>query len=417
MACLLIEPWDFSQPLYGNGCRAVVDSAVRVLSGKLHLVGATSGKHDIGRWTKVQYYGNVFPFLPVIKQERLERPRWPSSNLEFTLAVRKYSSVIQEVGIRSVLTRTYTILWWLILFQNGWDVCFYSPGLANQVLIGKRRRVGRVLAPLYEVIQQHAISKATVAFAAAASDVVALYNNKLHKAGYSNTVLPLPTAVNLDYFKPTDKFIAREKLGVSNYTPVYAYVGRLAAVKGIPLLLESFALVVLRHHNALLLIAGEGEERCNIEQLIQDKNLSGNVLLLGQCSPEKLIEVISSADACLCGSYTEGFSNAMVEQIACGRSIVTMDVSGAGDLVKDGVNGFIVKERDSMVFASRMIDVLTLERGGIFSRKLAEDMYSEQALWTKVAKNWPALRTVDFPPTVIGEKYTVGKNMDGSSNE
>ncbi len=393
MACLLIEPWDFSQPLFGNGCRAVVDSAVRILPGKIHLVGATSGNQVIGRWTYASYYGQIFPFLPVITQERLDRPRWPSSNLEFALAVRNHYGAIKASGVRSVLTQTYTILWWLILFQSGWDVCFYYPGLADPLLVGKRRRLGRVLAPLYEAIQHRAISKVTVAFAAASSDVVAAYNDKIHNAGYSISLFPLPTAVNLNLFKPIDKYIARNRLGISNRSPVFVFVGRLAAVKGIPFLVESFVLVLRDHSNALLLIAGEGEERGKIERMVQDKKLHKNVLLLGQCSPEKLVDVISSADACLCGSLAEGFSNAMVEQIACGRPIVTTDVSGAGDLVKDGVNGFIVKERNPRMYSRRMLDVLTLEKGCIYSRKLAEDLFSEQALWATVAEHWPALRT------------------------
>jgi glycosyltransferase involved in cell wall biosynthesis len=235
----------------------------------------------------------------------------------------------------------------------------------------------------------------TVAFAAAASDVVAAYNDKIHKAGCPISVLSLPTAVNLDLFKATDKFLARGRLGISNRSPVFAFVGRLAAVKGIPLLVEAFVIVLHHHPNALLLLAGEGEESGKIERMVQDQELNDKVLFLGQCPPNKLVDVISSADACLCGSYSEGFSNAMVEQIACGRPIVTTDVSGARDLVKDGVNGFIVKERTPEVFASRMLDVLTLETGGIFSRKMAEDMYSEKALWATVAEHWPALRTGD----------------------
>ena len=45
--------------------------------------------------------------------------------------------------------------------------------------------------------------------------------------------------------------------------------------------------------------------------------------------------------------YPEGISNVLLESCACARPIITTDRSGCREVVEDGVNGFVVKQKDS----------------------------------------------------------------------
>lgn len=45
--------------------------------------------------------------------------------------------------------------------------------------------------------------------------------------------------------------------------------------------------------------------------------------------------------------YPEGMNNVLLESAASGRPIITTSRSGCGEIVEDGVTGFIVKERDT----------------------------------------------------------------------
>ncbi|MEG1926785.1 MAG: glycosyltransferase, partial [Ruthenibacterium sp.] len=45
--------------------------------------------------------------------------------------------------------------------------------------------------------------------------------------------------------------------------------------------------------------------------------------------------------------YPEGMSNVLLESAACGRPIITTDRSGCREIVEDGVNGFICKQKDT----------------------------------------------------------------------
>jgi glycosyltransferase involved in cell wall biosynthesis len=394
MACLLVEPWDFSQPLFGNGCAAVCDSAIRVLGPQLKLVGATSGA-EVGRWTKTVQHGRDYSFFPVATTERLLNTKLLSGNLEFALAVAKHLGAIREAGISAVLTRTYTVLWLLVFFQRGWDVCFYYPGLTNPMRFGRRPRLGRFLAAPYEWVQALAIAKASVAFVPASSTVVQEYNRRLKRLGVQQQVRHLPTAVNLDLFRPLPRDHCRRQLGLSPSAPVFTFVGRLSGVKGIPLLIEALGCIRRHAPQATLLLVGDGELRGELEQHARQTGLNEAVKFLGRRPPSEVAVAVGCANVCVCGSYSEGFSNAMIEQVACGRPVVSTAVSGADELIQQGQNGFIVHSRDPDEFARRIMEAMRLPEAGRVSRRIAEERHSEHALWRTIAVHWPQFITGD----------------------
>jgi glycosyltransferase involved in cell wall biosynthesis len=99
--------------------------------------------------------------------------------------------------------------------------------------------------------------------------------------------------------------------------------------------------------------------------------------------PAEVRDIVNCADLCVVGSTFEGFSCAMVEQIACGKPLVSTDVSGASEIIEDGVNGFIVKNRDPAEFALYMSKALNLQGAGDRSRKIAMTKYSENVVWSR----------------------------------
>lgn len=46
--------------------------------------------------------------------------------------------------------------------------------------------------------------------------------------------------------------------------------------------------------------------------------------------------------------YPEGISNVLLESAACGRPVITTDRSGCREIVDNGVNGYLVKQRDTL---------------------------------------------------------------------
>lgn len=389
---LLIEPEDFSIPLYGGGGAAMAGHIVRFFKGDLAVVGATSADHTIGQWAHVDISGRRCLFLPVIHRDRLSATPIVSSNLRFAVALCQHRKALEALSARSVLSQTWAVLWFFAVFLRKWDICYYFPGFGNAMRYGRHPILGRILAKPYDILHSFALRRANVVLAAASQDAIMQYESHLRRLGTNIEVHALPTAVDTGLFKPLPKGELRCKLGLPVNAPIYIFVGRLAAVKGIPLILKALEIVKKSRPEALLLIVGDGEERETLVKRASHADTACSVRFFGMLPPEQVVELIACADAGLFASYTEGFSVAMVEQLACGRPIVTTEVSGVHDLITEGKNGFILRDRNADAYAQRMLDVLDLGASEAFSRRLAVESFSIESFWARFAQSWAPLR-------------------------
>jgi glycosyltransferase involved in cell wall biosynthesis len=81
-----------------------------------------------------------------------------------------------------------------------------------------------------------------------------------------------------------------------------------------------------------------------LKSLSSDLKVSGYVRFLGH--REDVLDIMASADALLHTSKYEGLPNVLVEAALCSRPVVSYLVSGAGEVVQDGVTGFIISQGD-----------------------------------------------------------------------
>ncbi len=70
-------------------------------------------------------------------------------------------------------------------------------------------------------------------------------------------------------------------------------------------------------------------------------------------------DIYASCDVWLCGSWSEGFHLPPLEAMACRCPVVSTQVGGPMDIVKEGVNGYVVPVGDATALADRLVDVLT----------------------------------------------------------
>lgn len=130
-------------------------------------------------------------------------------------------------------------------------------------------------------------------------------------------------------------------------------VGRLNKIKGFDLLIQAVAGLKVP---CQLVIAGDGPEKENLENLARMLGVESKVILLGRLEKEQLISFYQESSVFCMSSYNEGMSNAMLEAIACGLPVVTTQVGGATELVKG--NGVIVPCGDSFALQSALETLL-----------------------------------------------------------
>jgi glycosyltransferase involved in cell wall biosynthesis len=148
--------------------------------------------------------------------------------------------------------------------------------------------------------------------------------------------------------------LKRELLGNAG-VQVVLYVGRLAEVKGVDLLLTVWA--SMPHiKEAVLLLVGDGPLREDLEATVRRLGLQASVKFLGpQADVSKFY---SMADLFVLPSRSEGMSNALLEAMVAGVPSVASDVGGNRDVIKDAETGFLVNWEETAACADLLRDLL-----------------------------------------------------------
>ena len=176
----------------------------------------------------------------------------------------------------------------------------------------------------------------------------------------------VPNGVATDV--PSDDAI-RERLP---HGPYLAAVGRLGRMKGFDLLLDAFARVrdgVGASAGAggplgvRLVIAGDGPERAALQRQAAERGLHDAVDFLGWCTPEQVASVLAGSRALVVPSRSEAFGIAALEAWRAGTALVMTDRGGAGEFVRDGVDGILVDPLDVDALAAAITRVLVEPAG------------------------------------------------------
>lgn len=137
--------------------------------------------------------------------------------------------------------------------------------------------------------------------------------------------------------------------------PVHlAFVGRLAPVKGLRVLVDAFQRLLETVPSAQLTIVGDGPDRSWLEE--NTKNIPG-ITLTGALSQDRVAEVLAQSHALVLPSFAEGVPVVLMEAMAAGRPVIATQVAGVSELVETGVNGLIVSpgHEDALVEALKTL--------------------------------------------------------------
>ncbi len=165
----------------------------------------------------------------------------------------------------------------------------------------------------------------------------------------------IPNFVNCDVFQPAKDNSRREEFAPGN-EKVLVHLSNFRPVKRVPDVIEIFALV-RKEIPAKLLMIGDGPDRATAEWMVHQNGLASAVTFLGKQS--QVQELLNCADLMLLPSDLESFGLAVLEAMACGVPAVCSRVGGVPEVVRDGVEGYLVTPRDTKTMAARALEILT----------------------------------------------------------
>lgn len=124
------------------------------------------------------------------------------------------------------------------------------------------------------------------------------------------------------------------------------FVGRLAGIKGVPLLLEALLRLQDRHPEAHLTLIGDGPERAALATKAKAIGLSEKVTFTGYLGQAEVAEHLNASDLLVLPSFAEGVPVVLMEAMAAHLPVIASRVAGVQELVEDGVSGLTLPPGD-----------------------------------------------------------------------
>ncbi|MGG6295107.1 glycosyltransferase [Leptolyngbya sp. AN02str] len=136
--------------------------------------------------------------------------------------------------------------------------------------------------------------------------------------------------------------------------------GRLVEKKGIEYAIRAVAQLLLTYPDLRYRIIGDGSLRETFQQLIETLQIGHAVQLLGWKNEQEIADILHDTDIFVAPSVTardgnqDAPVNVLKEAMAMGLPVVSTWHGGIPELVKDGVNGFLVPERNVQALVDRL---------------------------------------------------------------
>jgi len=166
------------------------------------------------------------------------------------------------------------------------------------------------------------------------------------------------------------------------------FFSRLSRQKDIPLLLETMNKFKKNNVNVSLIIAGDGDEKKDVLEYIQQNDLGGNVKYIGfQNDVKKLFREI---DVLVLPTHFECLPMILLEAMCTGTPVIASDVGGISEIVHDNFNGIVVEPENLDSFYSAILKFvnnrLLIKEFGLNAQKYVKDNFDVSVMMKKYNK-------------------------------
>ena len=192
---------------------------------------------------------------------------------------------------------------------------------------------------------------------------------------------------------PDEEFLAEHR--ALQGRQVVLYLGRIDALKGLDVLAEAFA-DLANASDAALLVAGRDEDDTlpGVQRTLRNAGVSERVAFAGFLTGRRKSAALALAAVFVLSSYSEGFSNAVVEALAAGLPVVISKHCNFPEVERAGA-GFVVPAAPDAVakaVAAILADADLARRMSKNARRLVEENYQWAAIAPRMAQRYSELR-------------------------
>lgn len=171
-------------------------------------------------------------------------------------------------------------------------------------------------------------SKRVICISEAVREVV------LHEMGSSCRTSVVYNGVDSEMFSPA------ESRGSQDLTVLS--VGNLIPIKGHDVLLRGFGAIAHEFSTVSVDVIGEGPERKRLEQLALELKIGNRVRFLGRQSRQQVAEAMRSCATFALPSSYEGLGCVYLEAMSSGKPVIGCRGQGISEIIRQGLNGFLI---------------------------------------------------------------------------
>ena len=187
------------------------------------------------------------------------------------------------------------------------------------------------------------------AFSAISKEIAAEYRSNGVRA---EKIHRIPNGVDTSCFFPSDaarKAFLRDRLNLPQSAKIVIYTGRLVSYKGLPLLLEAWNKIRLRHPDALLILVGSGGQDIHnfedqLRAYVAAEGLEKVVMFTG--AVQNVADYLQASDIFAFPTENEAFGASLVEAMACALPSAASSVGAVPDFIQHQHNGLLVEPRN-----------------------------------------------------------------------
>lgn len=191
----------------------------------------------------------------------------------------------------------------------------------------------------------------------------------------------VPNIIDLEKFQPGEPRAGDIHIVVArNLEPLYDIASGLRAL----------ALLLRRHPQARMSVAGSGPERASLERLARELGIADKVCFTGRLDSLQMATLYREASLSLNTALADNMPNSVLEALACGLPVVSTDVGGVPFLVRHGETALLVKPGDAEAMAEAMARLI--EDDGLRRALIRNGRDEVRAFtWEQVRNQWFAI--------------------------
>lgn len=177
---------------------------------------------------------------------------------------------------------------------------------------------------------------------------------------YGNKVAVIPNALDVAEAQQVVAWDWRQKLGWPADCVVVGFAGRLAAIKGVDILLQSMVQLQGAFPQLRVVVVGDGAERASLQAFVASHGLGESVYFAGRLTREEVLGAIKGFDWAAVPSREEGFGLSALESMAVGVPVIASRVHALEEVVMDGKTGLLFEAGNPIALSECLASVMRL---------------------------------------------------------